>query len=81
VNYHGIWEAHQDARADFERAKVAVARVEVRDLNELALKAVTVWIFEDTREEHLRGITASIALSVAVALGLMAASQAKGAAA
>lgn len=81
VNYHGIWEAYQDAKADFERAKVVVARVEVRDLNELAAKAAAVWIFEDPREEHLRGINYSIALSVAVALSLMAARQTKGAAA
>jgi hypothetical protein len=81
IGYADADSAYMDARADFKRAKVEVALVKVRDLNELALKAAAVYAFEDIREEHLRDITPTIALSVAVALGLMAASQTKGAAA
>jgi hypothetical protein len=81
VNYYGLWGAYQDAREDFETAKMVVAGVKPRDLNELVFKATAVWIFEDMREEHLRAMNLSIALSVAVDLTVMAASQTKGAAA
>ncbi|WP_194393888.1 hypothetical protein [Bradyrhizobium sp. CCBAU 51765] len=80
VNFDGAQAAYFEARTDFEKAKVAVALVDARDLNELALKAAVAYVYEDPRERHLRNLTPTIAASVAVGLAIMVA-RAKGASA
>ncbi|MDI4239487.1 hypothetical protein OZ411_42650 [Bradyrhizobium sp. Arg237L] len=72
INWGAVGQAYHEARADFEEAKIAAARVNVRDLNELALKAATVYLYEDTREAHLGRMTPAIAVSVAIDLARMA---------
>ncbi|MCK1682161.1 hypothetical protein IVA87_22765 [Bradyrhizobium sp. 147] len=72
MNWGPVGKVYHEARRDFEEAKIAAARVKVRDIDELALKACGVYVYEDVREgEHLRGIPPAIAISVAVDLARM----------
>ena len=72
MNWGPVGRVYHEARADFEEAKIVAARVKVCDIDELALKACGVYVYEDVREgEHLRGITPAIAISVAVDLARM----------
>lgn len=71
IGFDTVFEVHTKAREAFEAAQLAVAQVKVRDLPELALKACTIFLYEDIREKHLRHIKPAIAVSVAIDLAKM----------
>jgi hypothetical protein len=71
IGYDAAFEAHTKAREAFSAAQLVVAQVKVRDLPELALKACMLFVYEDTREKHLRHVKQMIAVSVAIDLAVM----------
>ena len=71
MNHDAVYQAYDEAKENFKAAQLAAAQVRVRDLDELALKACAVYVYEDMHEGHLRYITPAISVSVAIDLAKM----------
>jgi hypothetical protein len=76
IDYDAVFVAHAEARDAFKKAQTTVALLRARDINELALKGCMSFVYEDTRQSHLRHVDARIGQSVALELAFMAYRQA-----